>query len=375
MPKVFVNGISAKSGGGRSILTNFLKIARDAKDDFTFVVVVPDADSYREYANERVCLVPLAHWSITTLVPLASITVLPRLARRMGCDLIFNLADVPLGTRRPQVFLFDWAYAAFPESPALQLSTRRDRLVRRAKLFFFRWLLPYVDLVIAQNGVIADRLHRIYGCDAVQVVPNAVSLDNLDGGSDHDFALGSGYKLLCLSRYYSHKNIEVFLPVAERIRAAGEDVKIVTTISPDDGEGARQFLADVEKFGFTDIIVNLGSVPMKHVPSLYRQTDGLLLPTLLESFSGTYIEAMFHRRPVLTSRLPFAEAVCQNSAFYFDPNDPVEILDRVRQTRDDVAERNRRVDLASVLLSRMPTWQDAYQAFSKAFITTLGNSK
>jgi len=62
------------------------------------------------------------------------------------------------------------------------------------------------------------------------------------------------------------------------------------------------------------------------VPSLYAQSDALLMPTLLESFSGTYVEAMFHKIVILTSKLDFAEDVCGESAFYFDPTSPEDIL-------------------------------------------------
>jgi glycosyltransferase involved in cell wall biosynthesis len=371
MTKVFINGLSAKSGGGRSILTNFLKVARSADDNFTFVVGVPDAESYAELANERVCLVPLCRWSATALVPFASAYLLPRLALQKCCDIVFNLGDVPLLTKLPQVFLFDWPYAAFLDSPAWHLSTLRDQVIRRAKLFFFKWFLPHVDLIIAQNGAIARQLSHLYKFERLEVIPNAVSLDNVDGGIDYDFALGKGYKLLCLSRYYSHKNIEVFLPLAELIKAAGESIKIFTTISPDDGAGARLFLAELKARGLGGVIYNLGTVPMEHVPSVYQQTDALLLPTLLESFSGTYVEAMFHRKPILTSRLPFAEAVCGKAAYYFNPYDPDEILDLVRKARDDTDERNSRLDEAKALLDDMPNWEETYQAFINAFRTTL----
>lgn len=372
MPKVFINAISAKSGGGRSILTNYLKVAREADDNFTFVVAVPDAEIYRELANARVSLVSLKAWSSTVLVPIASVAVLPKLARHYGCEMVFTLADVPILTRLPQVFLFDWSYAAFPDSPAWKLSTSRDRAIRWSKLLCFKRLLPFIDLIIAQSDVIAGQLRRIYKFKWLEVVPNAVSLDNLDVGTEQNFALGNGYKLLCLSRYYSHKNIEVFIPLAERIKDVSENIKIITTISPDDGEGARRFLTEVQVRGLSDVIVNIGTVQMEYVPSIYRQTDALLLPTLLESFSGTYVEAMYHRKPILTSRLPFAEAVCGEAAFYFDPNNPDEILDRIRQSRDDNDERNRRLQIASSLLKCMPTWSETYQSYIGLFSKILG---
>jgi glycosyltransferase involved in cell wall biosynthesis len=300
------------------------------------------------------------------MVPIASTTILPWLARRLGCDVVFNLADVPILTALPQVFLFDWPYAAYPDSPAWKLSGRYEQFVRKSKLAAFRLLSSRVDVFLAQSEVLAARIRHLYGFNNVGVVPNAVSIDNMEQNANKDFELGDGFKLLCLSRYYSHKNIEVFIPVAERILASGENISIITTISGSDGPGAMKFLDQVAKRGLRDIIKNVGSVPMRDVPSIYRQTDALLLPTLLESFSGTYVEAMYHRRPILTSRLPFAEAVCGHGAFYFDPHDPNEIYTQILRARDDADARGAVVREASMQLEEMPNWADTYIEYSAA---------
>lgn len=364
MSRVFVNGISAKSGGGKSVLINFLKIAHDSEDSFRYLVAVPDLHSYAHLSSERIQFVALGALSGTSMIPLASAVLLPAIALRGACDVVLNFADVPMRTSLPQVFLFDWPYAAFPESPAWRLSTAGDRIVRGAKMQFFKWLLPNVDIMIAQNGVIGERLRRHYGFKQLEIVPNAVSIENIDGGDERDFALGSQYNLLCLSRYYSHKNIEIFIPIAEMIRAKGERIKIITTISPSDGAGARRFLADLKDRKLENIIMNLGTVEMRHVPSLYRQVDALLLPTLLESFSGTYVEAMFHGKPILTSDLPFAEAVCGDSAYYFDPHDETQIFDRIIEVRNDENKRRTKLSTARELLDKMPSWRDAYSMYT-----------
>ena len=81
MSRVFINGVSAKSGGGRSILTNFLKVAREADDSYHYVVAVPDAEMYAAFASDRVEIVPLALASRSIWVPFTCAFYLRRLAR------------------------------------------------------------------------------------------------------------------------------------------------------------------------------------------------------------------------------------------------------------------------------------------------------
>lgn len=375
MTKVFVNGLSAKSGGGRSILTNFLKVARGADDPYRYLVVVPDDESYADLASDRVQLLPMPQASKTVRIPLSSAITLPRVACSTSADLVFNLSDIPLRTRLPQVFLFDWPYAAFTDSPAWKLATRKERAVRHAKLFFFKRFLPFVDVMIAQNDVLASCLSRNYGLPSVRVVPNAVSLDNLPRDKSHDFALGAGIKLLCLSRYYSHKNIESFMPLAELIKRDSAKIKIITTVDAADSPGAATFLRQVAARGLGDVIVNLGSVPMSRVPSLYHQVDALLLPTLLESFSGTYVEAMFHQLPILTSDLPFAHGVCGSGAYYFDPFNPDGMYAAINAMLTNPIERTNKLAAASRRLAEMLSWEQAYCAYKTAFAAALEDGK
>ncbi len=45
------------------------------------------------------------------------------------------------------------------------------------------------------------------------------------------------------------------------------------------------------------------------------------MPTLLECFSASYLEAMYMKKIIFTSDLPFAHTVCKDAAFYFAPHD------------------------------------------------------
>lgn len=58
------------------------------------------------------------------------------------------------------------------------------------------------------------------------------------------------------------------------------------------------------------------------------------MPTLMESFSGTYLEAFHFGTPVLTSDLDFARETCGEAALYFDPTDTASIRDAIVRVRN-----------------------------------------
>jgi glycosyltransferase involved in cell wall biosynthesis len=363
MAHVVINGISAKSGGGKSILTNFLSVLEAQKSAHRFTVLVPDAALYNEFRSENISVRELPVMSKQLLIALASSWYIPVLIQRLGCDLIFNLADIPVRTTKPQIFLFDWSYAAYPESIAWHRSSRMDTLRRRFKYYFFNRYLRYVDVLIAQGPAIGKRLCDLYGINRIPVIPNAVSLDNLNSPGYMDFRLGDGYKLLCLSQYYSHKNLEILVELAEHIRQTNKNWKIILTIHPNQGAGARALLQDIARRNLSENIVNIGPVEMKDVPSLYRQCDALVLPTLLESFSGTYVEAMFHQKPIFTSNYEFAMDVCKDAAWYFDPLDVSDIVKCIQSAVDNPHIVKTKLETGKNLLDSMSTWEQATTSF------------
>ena len=70
----------------------------------------------------------------------------------------------------------------------------------------------------------------------------------------------------------------------------------------------------------------IGNKMMSEIPHLYSISDFMFLPTLLECFSASYSEAMFMKKIILTSDLPFARSICGDGAIYFDPINPNSIV-------------------------------------------------
>jgi glycosyltransferase involved in cell wall biosynthesis len=85
---------------------------------------------------------------------------------------------------------------------------------------------------------------------------------------------------------------------------------------------------------------------------------------LLESFSGTYLEAMHFERPILTSDLDFAHDICGDAAEFFDPWQPASIKDAIVRLREDEASRKDLVAQGQVRLRQ--TFHSWGEVVSKA---------
>ncbi|HEB62593.1 MAG TPA: glycosyltransferase family 1 protein, partial [Bacteroidetes bacterium] len=96
----------------------------------------------------------------------------------------------------------------------------------------------------------------------------------------------------------------------------------------------KKIFKDIEKYELEDILINLGYVEMDKIGFLYSKIDALLLPTLLESFSGTYVESMYFKKKIITSDMDFSREICKNNTWFFNPEDAEDILEKIIESKN-----------------------------------------
>lgn len=366
---VFINAFNTKAGGGVTILINLLSVLSEIRQSHTnYYVLVPPGRDYFVFNKGNIHILQFpGFYYINALFPFVHTYLIPRLIERKKCSLVFNLADIVIPSAARQIYLFDWSYAVFPDSPVWEKMDYGSLLKRKMKLYYFKKYLGQADVIIAQTPIMKRRLESLYNVKSISVIPNAISRENYINVQTRNFNLPSGLNLLCLTHYYPHKNLEILIPLAREILSRGLPINVIVTIDPKQHAGAKNFLKRIGNNSLNAVIRNIGPVALPDVPSLYRQTDGLLLPTLLESFSGTYVEAMFHRRPIYTSDLDFAKGVCFDAAYYFDPMNANDILDKIISSQCNPAEMQRKIEEGTKVLGTLPNWETVVRSYIKLF--------
>lgn len=374
MANILINGVNTKSGGGLSILSNYLKLLSIDSNEkgHNYLVLGASNVDLSCYSKDYIRIVNANSLvSSPYLAPFVYEYYLARYIKRNQIDVVFNMGDLIINTTCPQVYLFDWSYAVYPEHPIWKWMDVKSKVNRLVKLYYLKKRLFFKGFLLAQTKVMADKLLAIYGINNVKIVPNAVSIDNHISTLSKDFGLPNGINLLYLTHYYPHKNLEIFLPLAKKIKDQNLDIRIVITIDENQHKKAKELLKNIKTQNLDDIIINVGPVPMSHVPSLYKQCNGLLMPTLLESFSGTYVEAMYHEIPIFTSNIDFAKVVCGDAAFYFDPDNEDSIFDCLIKSFQNESMIKEKVSIGREILASMPDWPKTFSLFQENLFITI----
>lgn len=136
------------------------------------------------------------------------------------------------------------------------------------------------------------------------------------------------FRFVYIAHNHPSKNLAIISKILPSLQEL--NVKFVLTIDS---------LSCGQMFGDSQQIINLGTVKHTSCPSIYAQCDALFAPTLLETFSAAYPEAMKMQKPILTSNYSFATDICEDAAFYFDPIDPDDVLKKFKTIVKDESLR------------------------------------
>jgi glycosyltransferase involved in cell wall biosynthesis len=270
-------------------------------------------------------------------------TLLPRMARRAGVELVHSLASTApaWGRFRRVVTVHDLIYARFPEAHA----GIRDRGMRV--------LVPLAvrrsDRVIAISQSTREDLMQLLGTpgEKIDVVPQGL---RLPGGSPAGggaptaeqtrarFSLSERRVLLSLSAKRPHKNLLALIGALARVPAERRPLLVLpgypTWHEAELREKARAL--DVEQ----DVRFP-GWLSAAEVEGLWGVADAFVYPSLYEGFGLPVLEAMARGVPVACSNASSLPEVAGDAALLFDPAEEAAIAAAIERLLGDRAEAER----------------------------------
>jgi len=331
--------------GGLSVGKNVVSALSRVADQHEYLLVLPAGVGYEDAPKPRRATCYFCRWRGGLAGQLFfEQWRLPRVVRRFKPDLVWGLGNFGLlRPGAPQAVLLQQAYYVY-DATKQRTPIWRTSYKTRYGIHRLKRSLRATQLVFCQTETMAGRFKESFQYTGkVQLFPNAVS--RLTSGGTLARApvvftqLSNKFVLLCLTRYYRHKNLESLVDLFTQHREPLSDVAIILTIAADDMPGAARLLSRIDELGLAPHLVNVGPIAQEQLASYFANSDALILPTVLESFSGTYLEAMCFGCPLLTSNMDFAREVCGSAALYFDPYETESIRDAILHLKSSSAER------------------------------------
>lgn len=340
---IIINAATVKIAGGLVVTIDLIQLLNELTR-YELIIISPSIKKFQKLPSTiekiytpDILLRPVLRWWLDFIW-------LPRMMRKYKPHLLITMGNLPARSRYPQLMLNDNAFVSQKNYAGIPL-TRGERLKHaiRKKLFWSR--MRYVNRLVVQTQTEKTRLES-FGrkLPKIEVIPPLIP-SHLRLDRESDILLPRRKKgtirLLCLSYYWKHKNIKILTKVLQLASDSNYPLQLVFTLNDKRVKGGKKLVRQLTPFIDNEHAINVGNIPGARVKSLIEQCDGLILPSIIETFGLNSLEAWHCNKPFFVADKPFAREVCQNAAKYFDPFDADAIFLAIKEvfSKEEVREK------------------------------------
>lgn len=317
--KILIDNSNLFAGGGIQVATSFLNDLNslDNLEDFQIYVIQSENSSKaidKKKFKNNFYFYELKGVSQKSL--LKRVRFVKNIERDVEPNIVFTIFG-PSYYKSSNVKVVGFAipHIVYPSSPYFNLLSFKEnvriRILSFIKSFMFR---KNSSVLIFETNDACDIFMKQKKSNLdCYVVNNALNSIFIRKSEWEDIVIRkSELDILYLTANYQHKNINIIPEVIDNILLYNNYLDFKFHLSIDKSE--VNFDKKYDRY-----INYMGRIKISSIPKLYKQMDVLFMPTLLEVFSTSYLEAMFMRVPIVASDMSFARDVCNDAALYSKP--------------------------------------------------------
>ena len=234
-------------------------------------------------------------------------------------------------------------------------------------------LMKKAHFFITQTETTKQGILRITGlpenhvCVVNNVLPSVFKhMDNTPIVED-DFI-----NIACVGNPVPHKNFDILPDVLIELKRLGiENVRFHTTI-PFDHPLNNKLKKHLNELGMMKNWKNYGRISQKELGAMYQRCQLCYLPTLLEVFSASTVEAMYFNLPIVATNFSFNTEVLADSSLYYEPKNAKAAAQQLAKLIADKALQEEMKEKMKIQLAKYGDYDKHFNAI-KAFLLEVAN--
>ncbi len=360
--KLIIDNSNLFDGGGLQVAMSFVNDLRELGLEHSYYIV-NSPNAAKIFEKEKYP----ENFYFTTLPEAGHGNIFKRgrrlrnIEKKLKPDVIFTVFGPSYHkSRQVKVVGFAIPYIVYPDSPFLSLISIKEKirykLLSLLKSYCFK---SFSDALIfetedAKQIFVSNHQYKKQTFTVGNTL-NEIFFKPLKW-KELEINTNSSLKILFLTANYPHKNMKILPEVIQILidKYKIKDFCFLITLDKND----LNFSEQTNKY-----ITYLGKIELEKIPSLYKKSNIVFIPTLLEVFSATYLEAMFMKKPIIASDMGFSRDICRESAYFCNPIDPEEYAKAIYELASNESLRNKLVNNGTENLKRFGTSMDRTQKY------------
>jgi len=329
----------------QNLVENLQKI--DKKNDY-FIFLKQDNWSYLKLTsfNFTKVLADIPWYS------LAEQTKMSALLKSKNLNLVhFPHFNVPILYRKKFVVtIHDLIHKHSPHT----ITSTKNSLIFRLKRFGFNKVLNHAlnnsSKIIAPSNYVKEDIMKSFKIDPqkISVTHEAAEVEYF--ASNRSTINDKRLTILYVGNAYPHKNLEKLLEaiafLKNNFKFQISNFKLLIVCPRDVFSKRLEHL--IKEKNLQNRVDLLGYKKAKDLASLFRKSSAYVCPSLWEGFGIPGLNAMASQIPLICSNIPTFKEIYGDAAIYFNPNDPVDIAQKIKhvltskKTRLGLVERGKK---------------------------------
>lgn len=377
--RILVNTVSTKkiSGGAFQISQNFLLKTLEHRDVEWYYITSQDLDDvigeqFNNIRGKRYFSLPTQPDFKHTYAKVKKQIKL--LEQQIKPDVVYSITAPSYFTfEATEVMRFTNPLVTHPNKYSKSTQTWIERI--RTWLYCKNQvrLMKKAHFFITQTETTKQGILRITGlpenhvCVVNNVLPSVFKhMDNTPIVED-DFI-----NIACVGNPVPHKNFDILPDVLIELKRLGiENVRFHTTI-PFDHPLNNKLKKHLNELGMMKNWKNYGRISQKELGAMYQRCQLCYLPTLLEVFSASIVEAMYFNLPIVATNFSFNTEVLADSSLYYEPKNAKAAAQQLAKLIADKALQEEMKEKMKIQLAKYGDYDKHFNAI-KAFLLEVAN--
>lgn len=167
------------------------------------------------------------------------------------------------------------------------------------------------------------------------------------------------------AQFWAHKN-HMYILKAIKILKEKKNIDLDVVFSGSNRGNLEYILKKAKELGVDDLIHYAGFVPNNQIPSLYKQSLSLVMPTYLGPTNIPPLEAFFYNTSVCYSDKPSFREQVGDAVFYMDLKDPHSLVENIITIKNNKELVDYKLQKGLEILASW-TEEDFYKSLIKIF--------